>query len=160
MMNRFCCEERVRRAALALVCAVALAGTALAQPAVDPGKEVREANIRRFAAMVRADSAELDRLLADDLTYVHSTGELNDRTQFLASISSKTTQYRSIEPGETDVRVYGDTAVVTGRAAMKVTAKGQDLSFVLQYTAVYVRREGLWKLAAWQSTRLPEAAGQ
>jgi ketosteroid isomerase-like protein len=156
-MNRSPYETGIRRAALALACAVTLAATVLAQPATDPGKEVREANVRRFAAMVRADTAELDQRLADDLTYIHSTGELNDKAQLLAAITSKATQYHSIEPWDTDVRVYGETAVVTGRVAMKVTAKGQDLAFVARYTAVYVRRDGTWKLAAWQSTRLPEA---
>jgi uncharacterized protein (TIGR02246 family) len=154
-MNPFRCAGSIRRAALALACAIAVAGSAAAQPAADPVKAVREANTRRFAAMVRADAAELGRVLADDLTYVHSTGELNDKAQFLAAIASKATQYRSIEPWETGVRVFGEAAVVTGRASMKVTAKGQDLAFVARYTAVYVRRDGAWKLAAWQSTRLP-----
>ena len=155
-MNYFHREGSLPRAALVLVCAMAVAASASAQPVADPVREVREANTRRFAAMVRADAAELGRLLADDLTYVHSTGELNDKAQFLASIASQATQYRAIEPRETDVRVYGETAVVTGRAAIKVTAKGQDLAFVARYSAVYVRREGAWKLAAWQSTRIPE----
>lgn len=122
----------------------------------DPGREVREVIDRRFAAMVRADTAGLERLLTADLTYTHTTGAVETREQFLAAISSRSIQYRSIEPSDVRVRVYGDTAVATGQVAMKVTAKGQDVTFAARFTAVHVRQDGTWKLAAWQTTRLPE----
>lgn len=117
---------------------------------------MREVNDRRFAAMVRADTAELGRLLADDLTYIHSTGTLETKEQFLTAISSQATRYRSIEPSEVRPRIYGDTAVVTGKVAMQASIRGQDLSFTARFTAVCAHLGGAWKLVAWQTTRLPE----
>lgn len=118
-------------------------------------KEILEAQDRRFAAMIAGDAAALAPLLADELTYTHSNGRVETREQFLESIRSKGLQYRSIEPADMAVRVYGAAAVVTGRAAMKVTSNGQDLAMEVRFTAVHVRREGGWLLAAWQTTRLP-----
>jgi ketosteroid isomerase-like protein len=154
-------ENRLLRLPLLLVVILIGASTAGAQPAkptagADPEQEVREVNDRRFAAMVRADTAELGRLLADDLTYTHSTGVVETKEQFLAAISSQATRYRSIEPSEVRLRVYGDAAVVTGKVAMQVSIRGQDLNFTARFTAVYARLGGAWKLVAWQTTRLPE----
>ena len=124
-------------------------------PAVPPAsveEEVRAVNERRFAAMVKEDFAELDRLLADDLTYIHSSGVVETKKQSIASISAKVLRYVSIQSSDVRVRVYGDTAVLTGRAAMSVVAQGRDLNLQNLFTAVYVRQGGEWKLTVWQST--------
>ena len=160
-MKRYCCEKTFLRQALLLMVVLTSATAAGAQPAkpaagTNPEQEVREVNDRRFAAMVKADTAELGRLLADDLTYTHSTGVVETKEQFLAAISSQATRYRSIEPSEVRIRVYGEAAVVTGKVAMQATSRGQDLAFTARFTAVYARLGDAWKLVAWQTTRLPE----
>lgn len=150
-MSALSLQDKASKAILAaLICIFFLGAGAVS----DPEREVREVTERRFAAMVRADTAELERLLADDLTYTHSNGQVETREKFLASIASKAVVYKSIEPSGVEVRVYGEAAVATGRVEMKVTAAGRDLAFVARFTAVYVREDGAWRLAAWQTTRL------
>ena len=51
------------------------------------------------------------------------------------------------------MRTYGDVAVVTGSATMKVSARG---SFGIRYTDVYAKQDGSWQMVAWQSTRKPD----
>lgn len=149
-MSRLPLQDKASRAIPALLCVLLLA----AGPPADPEREVREVTERRFAAMVRGDAAELDRLLARDLTYTHSNGRVETREKFLASIAAKTLAYRSIEPSGVEVRVYGDAAVATGQVDMKVTSAGKDLAFAARFTAVHVREDGAWRLVAWQTTRL------
>jgi hypothetical protein len=50
------------------------------------------------------------------------------------------------------VRLYGETAVVTGRAEIKAVLGGQEAVLPLRFTEVWVKSGG-WKLTAWQSTR-------
>ena len=111
----------------------------------------------RFAAMVRADTAALRTMLADDLAYTHTTGEKQDRAAILRSIGSAELRYKSIAPSERTVRFVGtDAAVVTGRSSVQVEARGQLRAFAIRYVAVYQRLSATWQLVAWQSTRLPD----
>jgi hypothetical protein len=112
---------------------------------------------RRFAAMMSRDTQALRRILADELTYTHSSGQLETKEQLLESIASGAFQYLAILPeGKPDVRVYGDVAVVTGKGTFRVRAGGEERSLKLRFTDVYVARGDSWQMVAWQSTRLPD----
>ena len=141
----------MRRAPLTLLLFLFLPAIAAAE---DARQEILAADARRFAAMVQGDQKALDGLLADDLTYTHSSGHLDTKARFLESLKSGTLRYLSIQPSDQLVRLYGDTAVVTGRAEVKAHSQGQDLAVTLLFTEVWVKSGGAWKLAAWQSTRV------
>ena len=125
-------------------------------PSAEAEKQVREAQARRLEIMVQGDTAALAPLLTDDLVYTHATGQVETKAQFLESLSSGRLRYRAIAAPDAVVRIYGDTAVVTGRADIQATAGGRDVAFAARYLAVYVREGGAWRLVAWQNTRLPE----
>jgi ketosteroid isomerase-like protein len=93
-------------------------------------------------------------LLAEELSYTHSSGKTDTKAELLASVSSGKLKYESIEPSDTKVRVYGSTAVITGQANLKINNNGQPLSFAMKFTGVYAKRDGRWQLVAYQSTRL------
>lgn len=118
-------------------------------------EEILKLDASRFAAMTRGDLDELRRILADDLTYTHSTGVTETKQEFLAGIESGNLKYQSIESGEAKARIYGTVAVINGRANVKVNSRGQEQSFSIRYIDVYVRRNGKWQMVAWQSSRLP-----
>lgn len=141
----------MRRAALAGLIFLLLPIAAAAQ---DARQEILAADARRFAAMVQGDQAALDGLLAHDLTYTHSSGQVETKAQFQESLRSGKLRYQSAQPSGQEVRLYGDTAVVTGRADVKVTNQGQELALSLRFIEVWVKSNGAWKLTAWQSTRL------
>lgn len=110
----------------------------------------------RFAAMTRQDVAALEPLLAEDLRYCHSNGLCESRAEFLESIGSGSIRYRRIEVLELQPRPAGDAVIVHGTIAVEGEIGGRAARMRLLFTDVYVRREGRWQLAAWQSTRLPE----
>ena len=120
-------------------------------------QQVLQAEKDRFAAMVKGDRAALEKLLADDLTYTHSTALLENKEQFLKSVTSGNIDYVSIVPSETDwkVRIKGNTAIVNGVAAVNVIDTGKDLKIKIRFTTVQSNRGGAWQLRAWQSTRFP-----
>ncbi len=119
-------------------------------------QEIRELEGRRFGAVVRGDFAELEHMLGDDLTYTHNNGMLENKAQYLAGLRSGRMVYHSIEPQDVLVRVYGEAAVVTGRATLNVDVAGQSASLVIRFTDVYAKQDGRWRMVAWQASRLTE----
>ncbi|HEY6290158.1 MAG TPA: nuclear transport factor 2 family protein [Terriglobia bacterium] len=116
--------------------------------------EIRAAETSRFQALTAADLAALERTLSNDLVYTHASGWRQSKAEFLASVRSGELLYHSFASDDLKMHVYGDAVLVTGHAAGKVRAKGQELDVSLLYLEAYVKQDGRWQLAAWQSTRL------
>ena len=137
---------------------LALAPSMLAQSATGKvEQQVLQAEKDRFAAMIKGDRPALEKLLADDLTYTHSSALFETKEQFIKSVTSGNIDYVSIVPSESDwkVRVNGSTAIVNGVAAVNVIDTGKDLKIKIRYTTILTNRGGSWQLQAWQATRFP-----
>lgn len=142
---------------------IAISSLALGQTAGKEGnlhsktaQEIRQIDNERIQAMLRGDTATLNRILSDDLTYTHSSGRTETKQQFIDGIKSGARKYEMLETDEVQVRVYGEGAVVTGRAKVKVNSGGQANNFQIRFTSVYINQQGRWQFAAWQSTRIPQ----
>src|SRR5438128_7432885 len=116
--------------------------------------EVRLAERQRFEAMMKQDVAALDTLLDDDLTYVHTGGDLQSREEFLDMIRKQTLVYESIAPSEVRVRVYDGLAVATGRSQQRVRNASGGSNLAIRCAGVCRRRDGRWHLAAGRARRL------
>ena len=102
------------------------------------------------------DTVALDRIYADDYTLVNMSGAVTTKAQRLAAIKSGELKYESVSVDEVNIRSYGDTAVVTDRATVKLQDKGQDLSGQYRVTLTFVKIKGTWQLVAAQNTRITE----
>ena len=118
--------------------------------------EIIELENRRIEAMTKQDAQALDEILADDLSFTHTTARVETKAEFISSLTSGRTKYRSVERDDVTVRQYGDTAVVTGYAKIHVDADGRDIKFQIRYIDVYAKRDDVWCMVAYQSTRLPD----
>ena len=118
--------------------------------------EIHALEARRFRAMMEADTRTLDLLLGDDLTYVHSEGWCQTKVEFMAGIRSGDLRYYDVKTEDVMVRVYGKTAVVTGRATVRVKSGSGPKSFKLSFVDVYVNRGSHWQMVAWQSTEVAQ----
>jgi ketosteroid isomerase-like protein len=124
----------------------------------DTTNAVLAADERRFQAMTKQDWAALDAVLADDLVYVHSTARVETKVEHLGNLKAGKPHYRGIAPRERKVRVHGDVGIVNGVSDMHVENAGKEQRFTIRYLAVYARAGGAWRMIAWQSTKVPEAA--
>lgn len=103
-------------------------------------------------ALVKADTVALERLYTDDIVYTHTNGTVNTKAQFLDSIKAGKARYLSVERSDVGVRIHGDTAIVSFRAVIKVNA----VTLPSRILHVFVRQNGAWRMAAYQSTRVPD----
>lgn len=140
---------------------LALAGLALSLIVLTPAlhaaaaDEVLAAENARADALVRADYDAVERLLADDLTYTHSTAALDTKAAFLESLRSGRLRYQQIQHEDPKVRVYGDIAIINSTVRILAVNRGQENRNHLRVTIVYAKRDGRWQMVAWQSTRMP-----
>ena len=118
---------------------------------------LREAELARFEANVKADEAALDRLLGADLDYTHSTGELETKAQFIMSLTDGKRDYVAMEPTLEKLRVVGDVGLIRGRAHVTVSSNGKPSTFDISYDDAWLWKDGRWQLISWRSTRLPDA---
>jgi ketosteroid isomerase-like protein len=119
--------------------------------------DVLRADDNRFEAMRKEDWNALDAALAEDLTYVHSTARLESKAEHIANLRAGKPHYRAIAPRDRKARVWGDVGIVNGVSEMHVERDAKEQRFTVRYLAVYVKAAGMWRMTAWQSTRVPDA---
>jgi ketosteroid isomerase-like protein len=118
-------------------------------------KDVLELEDRRMQAMIKQDFAALEALLHDQLFYTHSSASIDTKASWLDAMKSGRTKYKSANISEQKVRIYGDTALVTGRGEMQVEVGGQPKTLRLRFLNAWTKTPQGWKFVAWQSTPLP-----
>ena len=129
-----------------------IAGFALADEAAEQVKKVD----RQWAeATLRRDAKSLERIMADDLKYVHGNASIQNKQQFLAALNAGEMVYHSIDFEDVDVRVFGDTAVVMSSPRISILIDAKEQKFQVRFLRVYVKRRGSWQMLVHQATRLP-----
>jgi uncharacterized protein DUF4440 len=120
-------------------------------------KELLPLEKARVDTLVKGDLPGLEKVFASDLTYVHSSGAQESRTEFLDKLRTGERKYVSMEhdPGVA-VRSYGDVAILTGSTKVQVIVKGQTQNLHLRFTEAWQRHGKQWQVVAWQATKIAE----
>jgi hypothetical protein len=91
----------------------------------------------------------IEALFDDELIFIHLTGQVTTKAEWIAQLRSKRFVYDRIDQKKAAVKVYGDTAVLIGTA--NFTVNGGNL-YKLIYTEVYTKRDNRWKLVNLHTT--------
>ena len=105
--------------AVATVCCLVTLPGAKAEPRGKVVDEIRKLEEERNVAIVRGDAAVLERLTSDDYTFVTLRGEMRTKAEIVRDFRFGAAKYQSRTISDLRIRVYGDAAVVTGRAVQK-----------------------------------------
>ena len=119
-------------------------------------QEIRTLEAKLNEAIVRADLAFFDRVFADDFTHTNHTGAFRTKAQWLENHKPGVkSPYDSFDTEDLAIRLYGETAVVTGRSIPKgKDSLGQAITGQFRFTRVWVKRDGRWQVVAFQGTRI------
>lgn len=104
-------------------------------------------------AMLEADRAKLEALVAEQLSYGHSTGSIQTKAQFVDVIVNKETIYKSIVLTEPTTVIAGNNAIVRHAAAVEAESGSRSVSAKIGVLQVWVKQDGRWKLLARQAFR-------
>ena len=139
----------------ALVQALAVAGLANAAP---PAALVARLKAQADAwdrAIVAKDRAAIMANMADDFRQIDGHGNVETRDSFVADLLSPELVIEPYTVEDFEVRLYGDTALLSGRTRMTGRYDGKAFSSHYRYIDVYVKRAGAWKIVSVQITPLP-----
>jgi ketosteroid isomerase-like protein len=96
------------------------------------------------------DVEALRRILADDWTAIDGAGLIVSKRQLLERVSSNPDAFARLEFDEFSLRLFRDTAIVTGRLSIRASDDdaAADFSLRQRFTRVYVRRDSSWQAVA------------
>lgn len=101
------------------------------------------------------DKVAFERIYADDYVAINGRGGVSNKRDVVEFNTTRGAMYESYTSEDIAVRVFGDTAVVTGRYRYKykkpIKAKDDN---PYRYTNVYVKRQAGWQIVAAQFTRI------
>ena len=106
-------------------------------------------------ALKEQDYIALEGMYADDYMLVRPDGSVLNKQEVLQDLRSGGLRFHSIELGQTEVRMYGATAVLTAESQAVSSRDGMESRSHFRLIAVYVQQGQSIKLVHFQSTSLP-----
>ena len=110
-------------------------------------------------ALLKSDTAALERLWGDEFSSITPSGQVRTRAQLLEAFATGQIGYLSLGYDELSVRMYGDTAIMTGRArgeGIRNGVRAPATPHGTRFTQVFVKRGGEWKAVAHQAATIAE----
>lgn len=108
-----------------------------------------------FGSLIKADVKGLERILGEDFLLIDvMTGSEVTKSGLLTVLGAGQLKFETVEQVESRLRLYGETAVVTGRTQMSGRFGETPFAARSRYTHVYVRAQSQWRLVSAQGTQI------
>lgn len=130
---------------------LAMAGSSFAQSKAE--QQVADAVLAWRKAMLDADKAGLEAILAPELSYGHSNGKIEDKAMLVKSISTGESDFITMELTEQSIKIVGKTAIVRHKLAGDINDGGKPGSVKLFVLQIWQKLGPDWKLLARQAAR-------
>ena len=106
-------------------------------------------------ALTTHDLEALSAIYADDDMLVRPDGSVLGKEDVLRDLGAGGLRVRSIELANVSVRIYDQTALLTGESRTVTSRNGDEMSARIRLLAVYVHDRSRLRLAHFQSVSLP-----
>ena len=116
-------------------------------------KQVADAVENLRQAMIDGDGAKLEKIASDKLSYGHSGGLIESKSEFVKKITSGASDFVSIELSEQTIAVSGDTAIVRHILSANTNDSGKPGTVKLKILLVWQKNKGQWQLLARQAVK-------
>lgn len=116
-------------------------------------KRVAEAIERLRKAMVDGDKDGLENAVSDSLSYGHSTGRLENKTEFVGNIVTGKSDFVTMDLSEQTISIVDGVAVVHHILNAVTNDGGKPGTVKLKILLVWVKEKGQWKLLARQAVK-------
>ena len=95
-------------------------------------------------AMIDKDTNRLRQLISDNARFVHMSGTVQSKEEYLKDIETGRLNYRKTVLKDVDVKISEDKAVITCTAYLTASAYGASGTFPMNVTSIYRREKNGW----------------
>ncbi|QHT65500.1 nuclear transport factor 2 family protein [Rhodocytophaga rosea] len=117
-------------------------------------KEVATAVETLKKAMLDGTRKDLENIAANELSYGHSNGLIENKAEFVEALASGKNDFVTINLAEQTVKMAGNTALVRHKLTGETNNGGQAGTVNLSVLLVWQKQQGQWKLLARQAVKL------
>jgi Domain of unknown function (DUF4440) len=121
----------------------------------DDVKVLLDLESKMARAWVQRDTQTLEQILADDFTLAGTGDALIGKGEYVAGLDNPEFRTTSAIVNDVRIRVYGDAAVVTGRATYQGWSRKRG-RYVrrFRFTDTFIRHDSTWQCAATHASAL------
>jgi hypothetical protein len=106
-------------------------------------QEIIELSAEKYRWYTEQQIGKVEDLYDDSLIFVHLNGHISSKKEWVGEMRSGSFVYDRINIREASAKVYGNTAVLVGKATFVVNGGSK---YNLAYTEVYTKKSNAWKL--------------
>jgi hypothetical protein len=118
-------------------------------------KEVGAAVEALKKALIDGKETDLNAIAAEELSYGHSSGKVEDKKTFVERLVSGDSDFKTIQLSEQTIRIVGNIAIVRHRLVAETNDNGRPGNPNLSVLLIWQNQSGKWRLLARQATKLP-----
>jgi hypothetical protein len=153
---------RITRRHLAAVGALALGGVGLWRSAPVVAASADEAAVAQAIEALRKaifdkEKTQLEALCANELSYGHSDGRVQNKAEFIEGVMTRKATLKSLTLSDHTIAIVGADAIARHTWASESETDGKLTSTKIGVLQVWQKQGGTWKLLARQSVRPPQA---
>jgi len=105
-------------------------------------------------ALVRGDGKALEHIMAEDFYFAYPF-EGDGKEQFIDDVTSGEVKVEHLTRENVSVRIWGNTAIATGKDSARWFYQGHDYSGHYKVMHVYALRNNSWQLVSVQACPMP-----
>jgi ketosteroid isomerase-like protein len=109
---------------------------------------LRAAGAAYGSAYQSGDRQLLEQVLADDYVFIALDGQALNKSEAIARWTDRSRGAATFADTESEIRVYGDSAVVTGRQTESGSTGGRSYTVAYRFTVVWARPKGRWQVVS------------
>ena len=154
---------RITRRHLIAAGALAAGGWGLVRTSAAVAQSADEAAVAKAVEGLRKatfgqEKSQLEELCAEDLSYGHSDGRVENKAEFINGVMTRKATVKSLALSDHTIKVVGGNAVARHKWASESELDGKATSTRINVLQVWVKQGAAWKLLARQAVRPPQPA--
>jgi hypothetical protein len=121
-------------------------------------EEISSAVAGLTKAMIDADTIKLSQLTSDQLSYGHSHGNVQNKSQFIHSLATGESDFVTINLTNPSITISENTAIVRHTLEASTNDRGKPGNVRLYVLLVWQKLRGRWLLLARQAVPAPQSS--